>query len=1117
MKNLVKVFSLLCLLTVLWACKKEPDSDTVYDNGKTIIPNLTKVLSDDEFNTSLINIDSTDYTLTFKNSSSTSNINKGDIISSSVGEGLLRKVISVTKEQGQIILKTEQASLSEAIRKADINFELNSGTMSGLFQEPKIKYIHDGIKLNNNAKGNSSIKDLLNNITINLTIDGDENLQTLNDQISVRGTLSIDQGCTGDINIDNFTLQKLSLAYTFAEQLNLSAIYTANLINLKKEIPFLKVTSKVPSLITVGPLFILVTPVLTLYAGVDFTANSKITTSVNQNFNFTTGITYESKKWIPYANVDKSFTFIPPTLTLGASAKVYVRPELSLLIDGCVAPTISSPIYTQLSASATDNPWWNLKAGIQGIIGIQMKIFSLIVMDISTSLFDVSFPITQAPGGIPMIPTVSTGNPSTITQTSATIGGNVTADGNATVTERGVFWGTLQNPELAGTKLQIGNGTGTFSTNLTELNPNTPYYVKAYAINSRGTAYGNQVSFTTSTIALVLPTLTTVAASSITSTTAISGGNISGDGGASVTARGICWSTIANPTISLSTKTSDGTGTGTFTSSITGLSANTIYYVRAYATNSIGTAYGTQVSFTTSPLAPIAPTLSTTAASSITTTAASSGGNITSDGGASVTARGICWSTSANPTTALTTKTSDGTGSGSFTSNLTGLTANTTYYVRAYATNSIGTAYGTQVSFTTGAAVLVIPTLTTTAASLITQTTATSGGNITSDGGASVTARGICWSTLANPTTALSTKTSDGTGTGSFTSSLTGLIANTTYYVRAYATNSIGTAYGTQVSFNTSPLAPVLPTLSTTAASSISTTTASSGGNITSDGGASITARGVCWSTSTNPTTALSTKTSDGTGTGIFTSSLTSLTANTTYYVRSYATNSIGTAYGNQVSFTTSSGVQPGTVTDIEGNIYNAVTIGTQTWMVENLKTTKYNDGTAIPNVTNEAAWAALTTPAYCWYNNDATYKATYGALYNWYTVNSTRSGGKNVCPTNWHVSSDAEWTALTTFLGGIDVAGGKLKEIGTTHWSTPNTGATNETGFTALPGSLRDNLGKFMPYIGLYGSWYTSTEDNTGTGVDAFARSMMYTLVNVTLNGGNMGYGMSVRCLKDN
>ena len=451
------------------------------------------------------------------------------------------------------------------------------------------------------------------------------------------------------------------------------------------------------------------------------------------------------------------------------------------------------------------------------------------------------------------------------------------------------------------------------------------------------TASENFTLFFTLQASASLPTLSTTVASNITKTTATSGGNITSDGGATVTARGVCWSTSQNPTISNS-HTTDGNGIGSFTSSITGLTAGTTYYVRAYATNSTGTAYGNQITFTTTANT---PTLTTTAASNVTGTTAISGGNITSDGGSTVTARGVCWSTSQNPTVS-NSHTTDGNGIGSFTSSITGLTAGTTYYVRAYATNSAGTAYGNQITFTTTANT---PTLTTTAASNVTGTTATSGGNITSDGGATVTARGVCWSTSSNPTISNS-HTTNGSGTGSFTSSITGLTAGTTYYVRAYATNSAGTAYGNQITFTTTANTP---TLTTTAASNVTGTTATSGGNITSDGGAIVTARGVCWSTSQNPTISNS-HTTNGSGTGSFTSNITGLTAGTTYYVRAYATNSAGTAYGNQVSFATTA----------DANLPTVIT--------SNLSNLTFTQATLGGNVTDYGN-SAVTARGICWAN----------------------------------------------------------------------------------------------------------------------------------------------------
>ena len=197
------------------------------------------------------------------------------------------------------------------------------------------------------------------------------------------------------------------------------------------------------------------------------------------------------------------------------------------------------------------------------------------------------------------------------------------------------------------------------------------------------------------------------------------------------------------------------------------------------------------------------------------------------------------------------------------------------------------------------------------------------------------------------------------------------------------------------------------------------------------------------------------------------------------------------------------------TVTDADGNLYRTVNIGTQTWLVENLKTTKCNDGTAIPNVTDGTAWPVLTTPAYCWYKNDtATNKATYGALYNWYVVNTNK-----LCPTGWHMPTDAEWSALTTYLGGESVAGGKLKETGTIHWISPNTGADNSSGFTALPGGIRIGNGTF-DLIRYYGSWWSSSEVNK---TRAWHRYVGYTDRFVSRTVNDSCEGLSVRCLRDN
>ena len=312
-----------------------------------------------------------------------------------------------------------------------------------------------------------------------------------------------------------------------------------------------------------------------------------------------------------------------------------------------------------------------------------------------------------------------------------------------------------------------------------------------------------------------------------------------------------------------------------------------------------------------------------------------------------------------------------------------------------------------------------------------------------------------------------------------------------------------------------------IPVLSTTAITDITQTTAKSGGNITSDGGATVTVRGVCWSTNQTPTIS-DNKTTDGTGAGNFVSSISGLTANTTYYVRAYATNSNGTAYGSAMSFTTQEGSSGSTFTDPrDGKVYQTVVIGNQVWMAENLA--------YLPSVNMVADGSEDTAGSYYYvYGYDGTNVAdakatdnyaTYGVLYNWTAAmdgeassTTNPSGIQGVCPAGWHLPSEAEWTELTNYLGGTSVAGGKLKETGTTHWNTPNTGATNETGFTALPGGSRGNNGAFGG-IGYLGYWWSASESNA---TNAWTRYVGYNGSPVGRGNGYQEVGFSVRCVRD-
>ena len=483
---------------------------------------------------------------------------------------------------------------------------------------------------------------------------------------------------------------------------------------------------------------------------------------------------------------------------------------------------------------------------------------------------------------------------------------------------------------------------------------------------------------------------------------------------------------------------------------------------------------------------------------------------VTSVGGNSIQQHGFCWGIASNPEISGQHSSLGSLAKpGKFSEQITGLTTNTKYYVRPYITYTYGTLYGQLIEATTKQ--LSKPTITTVVITDIKCTSAKVSANISADGGNTITKRGVCWNTTGSPSLINCIgSTNDGTGIGFFTTSMTNLMENTTYYAVAYATNSEGTAYSEIKQVLTLQLQ--FPQVTTAKVTNINSTSATCGGNVTSDGNGTVSVRGVCWNTTGNPTLANSTgHTTDGTGTGTFISNITGLTGGIIYYVTAYAANEKGTFYSADIEQFITPLPCGQLVVNYGGKNYSTLQIGTQCWIKENL-----NIGTRINGSQDQADNG--TIEKYCYDDVDSNCNI-YGGLYQWNELMQyiTTEGAKGICPDGWHIPTDAEWTTLTTYLGGESVAGGKMKETGTIHWASPNTGATNSCGFTGLPGGNRSPTGNFFYILTIDAYFYSSSQYDADF---AWSRALNYNVNEVSrlfnFAGRDKTYGYSARCVRD-
>jgi len=1121
----------------------------------------------------------------------------GDVIVGEDGYGYLRKIESVEKDNGSIVMETSKAYVDDIVDQLDLSDSVIIRMNDGFPKQPllngtvinnlpvNLEYIIPGAKIKSGGNGLN-----LSGVKFEFS-DGDHKASTIITEGEIQFSPSLRRSVRFNDELKKFFMfVDADLQFDAKAELRSDAQMTGNQL-VKKLIEY----EVGPANIGPVPMYIRVS--IFIACSMDLAGAGYIETDFSEAYHVNYGAQIDKDADLPWSQIwtvtPELEANSPVCDSKGMRVRLFVYPEITTILAGEPGSDLNIKTDLKFDNYLTASTWyWSLFGGIEGDLFFNAENWSANMQNANFELNRREWEILSQQGTKPGVITLEASNVST---NSALLNGTLEYNGNSPIKKMGFAISTNPQPNTKDIEVDIVDGN--FSFLKEGLEEGQQFFVRAYAENEFLNTWGEEVSFTTSHT-LTLPEVTTAEISNITDISADGGGNVTKNGYTPITARGVCWSTSENPTLA-DNKTSNGTGTGEFTSALTALTENTLYYVRAYASNSVGTAYGESVSFTSEHTV-VLPTITTTIISDINNNSATGGGNVTENGYAEVTGRGICWNTAGSPVI-TDSKTENGTGLGEFTSSLTGLNSNTVYHVRAYATNSAGTQYGSEVSFTSAEGTftdardgntynyLTLGTQVWMAENLaylpsvsehdegennlpyyyvygyegtdVSDAKASanystygalynweassyacpSGWHLPSDdewktleehlGMTSADADINGWRSSGNvgykmKSTSGWTDNGNGSNSSGFgalpagdRNSITGFININAdaYFWTATSNNALESWYRgfhysrneimrtyleNQTGFSVRCIQgdpATKPVVTTNTISNIDKTTADGGGEVTDDGGANITVRGVCWSTSEAPDVNDS-KTSNGTGTGTFTSSLTSLTPDTRYYVRAYATNSEGTAYGRQVYFNTEGSDNDGSFTDSrDGNVYDYKIIGTQIWMINNLA--------YLPHVSDSNTGSEDSPHRYVYgYEGSSVASAkasanysTYGVLYNW-------EAALIACPDGWMLPSSDQWTILKDYLGD-DFAGYKMKS--TTGWDNIGNG-DNSSRFNALPTGERDYWGGFYGMGNRGGFWSTVPDGATQA-------ERWYLVFNGdSLYTENIGksYGFSVRCL---